>query len=416
MKKKLLIVIQHFYRGGAERSAAKLSALLKNQFDIHVIFFVDPEQLPMSFQPEGKITCLGEKVTKNPFNKLINLVKRTWFLRQYKKEHKIDFSLSFLFNADIVNVLSKQSDKVLLSIRTFLSKNEAHLPNPFIARRIYKKADFVVTQNERMRQDTQGLYNLKSQQIGVIPNSFDIDQIIKARDESIPEWPNASDFIKFINLGRFSHPKGHRHLLRIFKSVLSSYPKARLILIGEGELKSMILDFAKTLELTCQDLSKEKNQTPDFDKHHIIMLGFQENPFPYLHASDAFLFTSLFEGFPNALAEAMICSSLVFSSDCMTGPKELIAPDVDELDGYPVKSPNGVLLPAFSGEIIDALRPLLSTEVKWVESILDFIKNKEAYSAMGKNAHKRMQAFSYDRVLTQWIDLFELIDGRISSG
>ena len=61
--------------------------------------------------------------------------------------------------------------------------------------------------------------------------------------------------------------------------------------------------------------------------NYILFSGRQRNPYNYLKNSNCYVFPSLFEGFPNALVEAMICGLPVISSDCKSGPKEILSPE-----------------------------------------------------------------------------------------
>jgi glycosyltransferase involved in cell wall biosynthesis len=81
-----------------------------------------------------------------------------------------------------------------------------------------------------------------------------------------------------------------------------------LLIIGEGINKSKILEYIKLKELT--QIVKVKN--------------FTKNPYPFIKAADLFILTSRFEGLPNVLLEALTLNKFVISSNCPTGPKEIL--------------------------------------------------------------------------------------------
>lgn len=90
----------------------------------------------------------------------------------------------------------------------------------------------------------------------------------------------------------------------------------KLAILGRGELE----DYLK--QLACEmDLEKD-----------VYFLGFQKNPFKFISKSKIYVFPSLYEGFPNALCEAMACGVTVISSDCKSGPREILAPETN-IDG-----------------------------------------------------------------------------------
>src|SRR5690625_2500259 len=107
------------------------------------------------------------------------------------------------------------------------------------------------------------------------------------------------DHPTIITVGRLTKQKGHWHLIRAFKIVKNEIPNAKLVILGDGPLKSYLISLSKQLEL----------------EDDVYFLGFQKNPFKYLVNSDVYAFPSLYEGFPNALCEAMACGLPVISTD-----------------------------------------------------------------------------------------------------
>ena len=91
---------------------------------------------------------------------------------------------------------------------------------------------------------------------------------------------------------------------------LVSYPdkNAQLLIIGEGELRPTLERQIKTLDL--QD--------------SVFLLGTKSNPYAYLAKSDAFVFSSNHEGFPNVILEALACGLAIVSTDCQSGPREIL--------------------------------------------------------------------------------------------
>ncbi len=409
-KKNLLIIIQHLCRGGAEKCAANLSNLLNNEYNIHIITFFSEEIYETSYPYSGSLHCLNQPPAKSRLQKVKNLLNRVRFLRKFKKQKKIDISVSYLFNSDIVNVLSKRKEKTVIAISTFLSASDVLVERKKTIKTFYGRADALVALNERGRHDAIRNFGIPAAKVLVIPNFYDTKTILNQRNEKASEWENTEEYTKFIQVGRLYHPKGQWYLFRIFRQVVEQVPNAKLVLAGIGEMEDFLIEYADKLGLRVQNLINSKSKHPDFENHDVILLGFISNPFKYLRVSHAFLFSSIYEGFPNALAEAMICGSTIFSTDCTTGPRELIAPDTAinaSIDQYPLHTPYGVLFPAFEREIIAADAPILDAEKLWVDSIIQYTKQPEAFEQMGKNAQKRMKEFDKEEVKKAWIKLLE---------
>lgn len=132
--------------------------------------------------------------------------------------------------------------------------------------------------------------------------------------------------------GTLAYWKGFDVLIRAFHLVTQKR-NARLVLLGDGPLRSELEDLVQTLGLGGR----------------VQFLGFQDNPLKFFHRSDVFALSSHVEGLPNVLVEAMMCGCTVVSTDCPTGPREVLQ---DERFGYLVPTNNP---PALAEGILAAL-------------------------------------------------------------
>jgi len=134
--------------------------------------------------------------------------------------------------------------------------------------------------------------------------------------------------------------KNQQLLIRAFAN-LKQWNQLQLLILGEGS------DHQKLSELII-GLGVEEN---------VELLGFQENPFNYLNASDVFVLSSNSEGLPNVIIEALACGCCVVSTDCLSGPREILAPNT-ELNRQLVDSIEyaeyGVLVPVGDVSLMNA--------------------------------------------------------------
>ncbi len=408
--KNILIIIQHLYRGGAEKSAAALCGLLQAQgHNVVVVTFFSENDYPTSYPISCTHYCLNNYPKKSLWNRVVNNVKRIKELSKIKKQHNITTSISFLFGADIANVISDVGEHKIISIRSAPNTSNHGKWKRLLVDYFYNKANIVMVQNNRLVAEMQTFLNIKKPKIQVIPNFYELDTIKKNAQKSLSsnEAAIADPRYKVLfQIARLSEPKAQWYLFRIFKEVLKTQPLARLVIAGEGEMQDFLLKYAQDLGLSIQIAHNESkiDQQIDLEAHQIILLGHCANPVKYIKHSRLFLFTSFFEGFPNALAEAMIAGSLAISSDCVSGPKELIAPNIAQNNSinYPLFTEYGVLLPPFVHRMVAHDEPLYDAEKAWIDTVLSTIDDLDLQQKIKTQAQERMNEFGTANITNLW--------------
>ena len=120
-------------------------------------------------------------------------------------------------------------------------------------------------------------------------------------------WFDSKELPVVLSAGRLTAVKDHATLLRAFAQVVQTCP-ARLIILGEGPERQNLLDLADDLGVA----------------QHVDLPGFKLNPFSFMSRADVFVLPSRYEGFPNVLVQTMACGTPVVSTDCRSGPSEIL--------------------------------------------------------------------------------------------
>ena len=170
---------------------------------------------------------------------------------------------------------------------------------------IYNMADKIIVNSFNFQKELKKKFNLNSQ---CIYNPLNKKEILEKSKEKVKiKFFNKKDF-KIISVARFSDQKDHFCLIKSINLLKKNYENIKVLLIGYGEKKKEIKNMINQLKLN----------------KYFKVLDFRKNPYPYIRKSDVFILSSKFEGLPNVLLEAIVLNKLVISSDCPSGPSEIL--------------------------------------------------------------------------------------------
>lgn len=312
MKKSqhIAIYINSLSGGGAERVTSYLLPHLVKKGHA-VVLVLTEDKLDYAVPKEVSIHFLAK--AKENESGVVKLLRLPWLAYKYAKFLKtenITHSFSLLTRPCYVNIMARwftnHPYKLIISERNFPSMQyggsglQARI-NHFLVKRLYPKADLVVSNAKASAQDLVDNFGVAKERTQTIYNPIDIEKINNIdRIEGFFD-PN---YVNVVSIGRLVPEKNHRFLL---ESVVP-FKNLRLYIFGEGELRS-------SLEAKIKQLGLEER---------VFLMGFESNPFQYLKAADFFLFGSLNEGFPNVLMEAMCCGLPIVTTNCKSGPDEMM--------------------------------------------------------------------------------------------
>jgi glycosyltransferase involved in cell wall biosynthesis len=177
-----------------------------------------------------------------------------------------------------------------------------------LARRYYRYADAVVSVCLALREQIATARSISSQKISVIYNPVRVDALTAlAAMPAGHAWLDNSDIRTILAIGRLDEQKDFESLIRAF-CILRRDMDVKLVILGEGSRRSVLQKLIGTLGL----------------ENDVDLPGFAPNPYAFLGKADLFALSSLWEGLPNVLIEALALGTPIVSTDCETGPREIL--------------------------------------------------------------------------------------------
>ncbi len=293
--------------GGAERVMLTLAAgFAERGVDVDLVL-VKAEGEYLDMAPEGvRVVDLDSRRT-------LTAVPR--FLRYVRRERPVAL-LSTLLTTDLAALLAKvvygRRLRVVVRQATMFSAAfdlEGARTRQFmrLARLLMPRADAIVAVSEGAALDLRARVPRAAGKIVTIHNPVVGPGLAEQAAEAVEHpWFGDGEPV-VLAAGRMSAEKDYPTLLRAFAEVARSRP-ARLVILGQGPEREGLLELAARLGIG------ERFDLP----------GFDVNPFRYMARASAFVLSSRYEGFPNVLAQAMACGAPVVSTDCRSGPSEML--------------------------------------------------------------------------------------------
>lgn len=395
-KKKILFVISTLNTGGAQRAFANISMGLPENYECDFLLN-DTENV--SYPYKGNLLSLGLKPEKDKtklWYQFKVLWKRFFALRKLKRSGKYLCCISGLTSANAVNVLTECKDcRTIISIRNYVSKDRLKgvkdLVNTAAIKVLYNRADMITVVSESAKLDLIRNYGIKGNRIVTIYNGYDINRIQQFAKEEL-SWEEKGWFAgcsrMIVTMGRLTYQKGQQYLIEAMKVIHREQPDVKLLILGEGELEQSLRELA--IKAGLQDA--------------VVFGGFAKNPYHILSKCDLFVLPSLYEGFPNALVEAMCCGLPVISTDCDSGAREILAPGTDVSEKVTrdfEKAEYGLLVPPFDNDDEKGCADQLSAVV------LKLLNNCELHRHYQVKSLERSDQLSMDSVIDRWIQLIE---------
>ena len=353
MKKKIAILITTLGGGGAERSVSTLLNALHESFEFHLFLLDTYIQYPL---PESvKVHYLYKKdLTIGSLKKLFLMPILAFRYQKMLQKEDIAVSLSYLNRPNLINCLLRTcgfKGRILIAERTSITElydQRKPIDKFFLAlhKWLYPKADLILPNSWGVRHCLEKILGIKAN-YEVVYNAIDKERVLRLAAEETLIY----DHFTFVSIGNFYPYKNHDLTIQAFAEWRKQGNEGTLVIIG-GYFE------AKTNEL------KTLTKSLDIEKN-VIFAGVQTNPYRFLKNADVFVLASRFEGFPNVLLEALTCGLSVIASDCLSGPRELLASKTDYSDSLQEKisiAEYGILVRPNDSEALTVAMQRLSSD------------------------------------------------------
>ena len=266
------------------------------------------------------INILGVSCSKNKFKKKVNLKRNYGLLELDKINLKIKLLLSFFiliiknfyrkypvlsFQGNIFAIIASK----IIGCKVYIRLNshpDYYIKNSFqksMFTFFYKMANNIIVNSKEIQNLLKYKYNLNS---SLIYNEIDNFEIIRKSRTKI----NLNFFKKYpllISVGRLDKNKNHIFLIKAIQKIKKKL-NYNFLILGSGPLKKFLLNKIDQYELS----------------NRIKIIDYKKNPYPYIKKADFLVLSSISEGYPNVLIEAGILNKLIISSNCKSGPCEII--------------------------------------------------------------------------------------------
>ena len=308
MKKKIAVFVNSLEIGGTESvTLVFVNELIKYNFKVDLILLKKKGYYLKFLDKRVNVVNLNKK----------RLLFSFFVFFKYLKKNNPDIILSHLTHINVFvlffKIFLKMRFKIFINETTTVSLKKKH-SNKFrhsilnlIIPFFYPKAAKVIVPSLGVKQDLINTYKVKNKKIAVIPNPVDIN-FIKSQSKKKINLSIKKKIPLLVSMGRLIPDKDFLSMIKAVQDTLK-IKKIHLLIMGKGIQKNFL------------NFEIKKNKL----NNNIQLLGEIKNPFPILSKAKIFILTSRREGMPTALLQAIALKKMVISTNCPSGPKEIMS-------------------------------------------------------------------------------------------
>jgi len=372
---KVSIFIPSFETGGVENNVILYSKILvENNYDVDVVYTrADKDKFALVDKRVNKVQIIPKIKIPSIHPRIVDSVNIIFEYYKYLKKNKKNV-LVLSFQNSIIAILVCKLLNIQVIARVANHPNIVNVDGTLMTRfsnllknYIYRYATLIISNSKVTSK--QIAINTKAKTDTIYNPSFSTKIVDMSKESIDDEVFNAIVGKKIISVGRLVKQKDFTTLIKAFDLVQNNL-ECNLIIIGDGEYKERLEQLVIKLNL----------------QNKVYLLGYKQNPHKYIANSDLFVLSSLYEGLPNVLIEAIAVGTPSISTNCLSGPSEIL------LDGK-------------GGDLV---------EVENIEELAKAIEknllNVEYAKEKHKIAYNSLDRFSYEKVqknLLKLVDFYE---------
>ena len=299
MKQKIIFIIPDLRCGGAEKVFINLANFYSRQFDVEFILLEKKGELLNQLNINIKVSSLKIKRIRDSFFRLIPILK------DIKNSYIISAMWPLNCFVMLASLFSSKSNKFFVTEHVNLSRSigidfKSNKLIIFLSVSLtYFLSKKVICVSNGVANDIRKYYFFGKEKIITIYNPI-INKVTEKAQFINPK-------IQILSVGTLKKQKDHFTLLKAF-SLLDDLNLYHLNIVGDGPLMSDLKNYSKNLKIL----------------EHVTFHGFQDNVANFYKSNDIFILSSIYEGFGNVLVEALSFGMQIISTDCQSGPSEIL--------------------------------------------------------------------------------------------